>query len=263
VIRSVEEPAPGPRVLLIEDDSQSAALLEAQLTHAGYSVDVASSGEAGLSSAGANPPDAIVLDVSLPGIDGWEVIRRLKADDRLARIPVFFATIVDERHAGLALGASDYFVKPVDQAALLGALARNVAARPSPRVLVVDHDDEVRRVIEEGLRAGGADVVACADGRDGLVHTRAGHFDLIVCDMQTTDVDGFSLMAAMEDDPATRHTPVLGLTAAAGSDSSAASPLVAAAMAGGVLAEAMAGGAGWETLAPLLGARPALRKDNP
>ena len=255
VIRSVDEPGSGPRVLLIEDDPQSAELLETQLAHAGYSVDVASSGEAGLSSAGAKPPDAIVLDVSLPGIDGWEVIRRLKADERLAGIPVFFATIVDERNAGLALGASDYFVKPVDQAALLGALARTVAARPSPRVLVVDHDDEVRRAIEEGLRAGGADVVACADGRDGLARSRASDFDLIVCDMQTTDVDGFSLMAAMEDDPATRHTPVLGLTATAGSDSSAAAPLVATAIAGGVLAEAMAGGAGWEMLAPLLGVR--------
>jgi CheY-like chemotaxis protein len=256
-------PSDAPRVLLIEDDPQSAELLTAQLAHAGYAVDVASTGEAGLSSAGVRPPDAIVLDVTLPGIDGWEVIRRLKADDRLADIPVFFASIVDERQAGLSLGADDYFVKPVDQAALLGALARAVAARPSPRVLVVDHDDAVRRVIEEGLRAGGADVVSCADGRDGLALSRQGHFDLIVCDMQATDGDGFSLLAEMEHDPSTRHTPVLGLTAAAGADPSDALPLVATAMAGGVLAEAMAGGAGWEALAPLLGGRPAPRKDNP
>ena len=169
--------------------------------------------------------------------------------------------IIDDRQAGLALGADDYFVKPVDQAALLGALARTVAERCSPRMLVVDHDDEVRRAIEDGLRAGGADVVACADGRNGLALSRAEHFDLIVCDLQTTDVDGFSLLAAMEDDPATRHTPVLGLTATPGADPSDAVPLVATAMAGGVLAEAMAGGAGWETLAPLLGARQVQRKD--
>ncbi|HEU4349987.1 MAG TPA: response regulator [Actinoplanes sp.] len=262
VIRSPRDLRSGPRVLLIEDDPQSAELLQTQLAAAGYSVDLASSGEAGLTSAGAHPPDAIVLDVTLPGIDGWEVIRRLKADQRLAGIPVFFASIVDERQAGLALGASDYFVKPVDQAALLGALARTVAARPSPRVLVVDHDDQVRRAIEEGLRSGGADVVACADGHDGLALSRSGHFDLIVCDLQTTGVDGFSLLAAIEQDPATRHTPVLGLTASAGADPSDAAPLVATAMAGGVLAEAMAGGAGWETLAPLLGARQVLREDD-
>jgi signal transduction histidine kinase/CheY-like chemotaxis protein len=250
-----------PRVLLIEDDPQSAVLLSTQLTAAGYRVDVADSGEHGLTAAGVHPPEAIVLDVTLPGIDGWEVIRRLKADPRLAGIPVFFASILDERQAGLALGARDYFVKPVDQVALLGALAQTLADRSSPRVLVVEDDDQVRAAIEAGLRAGGADVVACAESRDGLERSRAEHFDLIVCDMQTTDVDGFSLMAAMAGDSA--HTPVLGITAAAGVDPADAAPLVATAMAGGVLAEAMAGGAGWETLAPLLGRRPQARKDTP
>ena len=256
-------PDAGARVLLIEDDPQSAELLSTQLVGAGYHVEVAGSGEAGLTAAGAHPPDAIVLDVALPGIDGFEVIRRLKADARLGGIPVFFATIIDERQAGLSLGADDYFVKPVDQAALLGALARKIAHRPAPRVLVVDHDDEVRRAIEDGLRAGGADVVACADGRDGLALSRESHFDLIVCDMQSPEVDGFSMLAAIEQDPATRHTPVLGLTAAAGvaREPGAAAPLVATAMAGGVLATAMAGGAGWEALAPLLGGSGTAAKD--
>ena len=263
IIRTVPaddaDDADAPLVLLIEDDPQSADLLSAQLSAAGYRIAVADSGESGLTVAGATPPDAIVLDVTLPGIDGWEVIRRLKADARLAGIPVFFASIVDDRQAGLELGARDYFVKPVDQASLLGALAQTLADRSSPRVLVVEDDDQVRRAIEQGLRAGGADVVACAEGRDGLELSRTGNFDLIVCDMQTTDVDGFSLMAAIAEDSA--HTPVLGITAGTGADPSDAAPLVATAMAGGVLAEAMAGGAGWETLAPLLGRRPPSRKD--
>jgi len=257
-------PAAGARVLLIEDDPQSAELLTTQLIGAGYHVDVAGTGEAGLTAAGAHPPDAIVLDVALPGIDGFEVIRRLKADRRLADIPVFFVTIIDERQAGLALGADGYFVKPVDQFALVGALARKIAHRPVPRVLVVDHDDGVRKAIEDGLRAGGADVVACADGRDGLTLSRESHFDLIVCDMQSPEVDGFSLLAAIEQDPATRHTPVLGLTAAAGVERQPgdAGLLVATAMAGGVVATAMAGGAGWETLAPLLGGSGTAANDN-
>jgi signal transduction histidine kinase/CheY-like chemotaxis protein len=263
---AVTDPGQGQhsaRVLLIEDDPQAAELLRTQMSSAGYRVDVAETGENGLLAAGSHPPDAVVLDVSLPGIDGWEVIRQLKADPQLAEIPVFFVTIIDDRPAGLALGASDYFVKPVDQSALLGALARNVAHRPMPRVLVVDHDDAVRQAIEDGLRAGGADVVACANGRDGLQLSRTGGFDLIVCDMQSPEEDGFSLLAAIEQDPATRHTPVLGLSTAAGGHLAAgdATPLVATAMAGGVVAEAMAGGAGWETLAPLLGTRPAARKD--
>ncbi|MEV6595308.1 response regulator [Actinoplanes sp. NPDC051346] len=251
-------PGEGPRVLLVEDDPQAAELLKTQLEHAGYHVDVAGTGEAALTAAGARPPDAVVLDVGLPGMDGFEVLRRLKADVRLSDIPVFFATILDERQAGLALGANDYFVKPVDQPALLGALARAVASRPAPRVLVVDHDDTIRQAIEDGLRAGGADVVAVANGHDGLARSREGHFDLIVCDMQGQEVDGFSMLAAIEQDPATRNTPVLGLTPAAGDAS-----LVATAMAGGVVAAAMAGGAGSEKLAPLLGVRNDLDKEKP
>jgi signal transduction histidine kinase/CheY-like chemotaxis protein len=261
VIRSFAAAEPdAARVLLIEDDPSAAELLRTHLIGAGYRVDVAGTGEIGLHAAGEQPPDAIVLDVGLPGIDGWEVIRRLKADPRLAGIPVFFATILDERQNGLALGASDYFVKPVEPAALLGALARNVARRPMPRVLVVDHDHEVRQAIEDGLRAGGADVVACADGRDALELSRSG-FDLIVCDMRSPEVGGFSLLAAIQHDPATRHTPVLGLSAVSGGKRDAV-PLVATAMAGGVVAEAMAGGAGWETLAPRLRARRAVREDD-
>jgi signal transduction histidine kinase/DNA-binding response OmpR family regulator len=255
-----------PYVLLIEDDPPAAELMCTQLNAAGYRVDVAGDGETGLAAARAHAPDAIVLDVALPDIDGWEVLRRIKADERLAGIPVFFASIIDDPEAGLSLGANGYFVKPVDPARLLRALASAIATRPTPRVLVVDHDDAVRQAIEDGLRAGGADVVACANGREGLAMSRRGDFDLIVCDMQSPEVDGFSLLAAIEREPATRNTPVLGLSAAALAERSPgdAGPLVATAMAGGVVADAMAGGPGWETLAPLLGARPAApaREDN-
>ncbi|GIF02861.1 response regulator [Actinoplanes siamensis] len=251
--------AGAPYVLLVEDDPHSAELMQTQLSNAGYRVEVAGTGESGLAVARSHKPDAIVLDVELPGISGWEVIRRLKADAALAGVPVFFASILDEAAAGLALGAHDYFVKPVDQPALLSALSNAIAARRVPRVLVVDHDDAVRHAIEDGLRAGGADVVACADGRDGLARSRTENFDLIVCDMQSPEADGFSLLAAIEQDPSGRHTPVLGLSAAALSERAPGdtAPLIATAMAGGVVAEAMAGGAGWDSLAPLLGPHPA------
>ncbi|MET0417433.1 MAG: response regulator, partial [Actinoplanes sp.] len=261
-----------PHILLIEDDPHSVELMRTQLTSAGYGVEVAGDGTTGLAAAADHRPDAIVLDVVLPDLDGWEVLRRIKADDQLADIPVFFSTIVDDPEAGLALGANDYFVKPVDQSRLLSALTNELASRTTPRVLVVDHDDAVRQAIEEGLRAGGADVVACANGREGLALSRTEEFDLIVCDMQSPEVDGFSLLAAIEQDPARRHTPVLGLSTAALTDrGGVAMPLMATALAGSVVAEAMAGGPGWECLAPLLNARltetptheAAPRKDEP
>jgi signal transduction histidine kinase/CheY-like chemotaxis protein len=253
VAASAAHPGTGPYVLLIEDDPQSAELMSTQLGNAGYRVEVAGTGESGLALAREHRPDAVVLDVTLPGIDGWEVLRRFKADHRLSGIPVFFASILDEAPTGMALGAHDWFVKPVEQSALLSALTNAVAARTAPRVLLVDHDDHARRIIADGLRAGGAEVVACADARDGLARSRTGEFDLIVCDMQSPEEDGFSLLAAIEQDPAGRHTPVLGLSAAALA-SGDTTPLIATAMAGGAVAEALAG---IEILPPRLSLRPA------
>ncbi|MGI5246114.1 ATP-binding response regulator [Dactylosporangium sp. CA-139066] len=212
-------PAPRPgrgRVLIIDDDARAAELLEAYLAGAGYQVRTASSGEAGLAEAGAWRPDAILLDVVMPDIDGWDVIRRLKRDEALRSIPVFFATIVDDRRAGLALGAADFFVKPVDHDALLAQLARHVAptsAQDSASVLVVDRDDNTRAVVERQLAEAGISVVTCNDGPEGLRLSRGRHFDLIICDLQMPDVDGFALLAGLDGEPSTRGIPVLALTA--------------------------------------------------
>ena len=101
-------------VLVIEDEPSSARLLQTYLVEAGYRVRMASNGETGLAMVRARRPAAIVLDVLLPGIDGWEVLRQLKSDPALRDVPVIIATVVDERGVGLALGAVDYLVKPVD-----------------------------------------------------------------------------------------------------------------------------------------------------
>jgi CheY-like chemotaxis protein len=151
----------------------------------------------------------------MPGIDGWDVIRRLKRDEALRPIPVFFATIVDDRGAGLALGAADFFVKPVDHDALLAQLARHVApveTQDPASVLVVDRDDHTRAVVERRLTAAGINVVTCDDGPEGLRLSRERRFDLIICDLQMPDVDGFALLSGLDVEPSTRGIPVLALT---------------------------------------------------
>lgn len=203
------------RVLIIDDDARAAELLMTYLAAAGYQVRVAPGGEEGLAAARTWHPDAILLDVIMPGLDGWDVIRELKHEDALRGIPVFFATIVDDRKAGMSLGATDFFVKPVDHGLLLAQLARHVAPSGSAgtaSVLVVDRDDRTRHVVEQYLRDGGIDVVTCDDGQEGLRLSRDRRFDLIICDLRMADVDGFALLASLEGDPATRGIPVLALT---------------------------------------------------
>ena len=134
----------------------------------------------------ANPPAAIVLDVLLPGIDGWEVLRRLKAD-AAARATCRSSSSRSSTSAsvGLALGAVDYFVKPVDQAALLGALARD-DRRPARARGCWWSTTTTRsaQAIEDGLRAGRRRRGGLRRRPGGAGAEPRGHFDLIVCDMQ-------------------------------------------------------------------------------
>jgi signal transduction histidine kinase/CheY-like chemotaxis protein len=204
-------------VLLIEDDPAATGLLRTYLAGAGYEVTEAGTGEEGLATARRCAPDVILLDVLLPGMDGWTVLQELKSDERLRHIPVLMVTVVDEREVGLALGAVDYFVKPVDRTTLLAWLTRHglvpnlTAARP--RVLVVDSDPTTQTAVQRCLHAEGLDAVIAASGADALDLARSGPFDLVMCDLTLPDVDGFTFVTALHDDPRTGGLPVLVFTA--------------------------------------------------
>ena len=164
----------------------------------------------------ATCPDAIVLDVLLSGIDGWEVLRRLKTDELLRDVPVVIVTVVDEREVGLALGAVDYLVKPVNRASLLDALARYTATTSrsgSIRVLAIDDDPATLDMIEATLRPDGHDVTRATSGQAAIDIARHTPFDLVICDLLMPDLDGFGVVAELGADPRTRDLPILILTA--------------------------------------------------
>ncbi|MEV6596682.1 response regulator [Actinoplanes sp. NPDC051346] len=204
-------------VLIIEDDPVAAQLLAAQLQRAGYHVAVAATGEQGLATACACDPEAILLDIHLPGIDGWQVLAELKHDERLRHIPVLIVSAHDDDGIGLALGAVDYFVKPVDRTSLLTWLARHglipATTGRQLHVLAIDDDPQSRQLITATLRAEGIQVITAAGGIDGLNMARTRPFDLIICDLIMPDLDGFDVIAALHDDPTTRGVPVVVLSA--------------------------------------------------
>jgi two-component system, OmpR family, response regulator len=130
------------RILVIEDEPKMAALLRRGLTEEGYAVDVVRSGTDGIWAATENPYDAIVLDVMLPDIDGFEVCRRLRNADRWAPVVMLTARdAVRDRVAGLDAGADDYLTKPFSFGELfarLRALLRRGAAERPPVLQVGD-----------------------------------------------------------------------------------------------------------------------------
>ncbi len=120
------------RILVVEDEQKIASLLRRGLLYEGYTVDVAPNGESGLQMARDNPPDLVLLDIMLPGIDGLEVCRRLRA---ASDVPILMLTAKDaipDRVAGLDSGADGYMVKPFDFDELLArvrALLRRVQTK--------------------------------------------------------------------------------------------------------------------------------------
>jgi signal transduction histidine kinase/DNA-binding response OmpR family regulator len=208
---------PGPDVLVIEDDPSAVRLLRTYLETDGFGVRVARDGPSGLAEARARPPAAIILDILLPGTDGWEVLREFKADPALRDVPVIIVSVVDERGLGLALGAVDYFLKPVDRTALLERLSRytfttKVKTR-SIRVLAVDDDPAALDLIDAALQPEGFDVVRAAGGREAIDRAAAEPFDLVVCDLLMPDLDGFDVVTALKAEPSSREVPILILTA--------------------------------------------------
>jgi signal transduction histidine kinase/DNA-binding response OmpR family regulator len=205
-------------VLVIEDDPSAVRLLREYLEAAGYRIRVAATGESGLASVAQQLPAAIILDVLLPGIDGWEVLRRLKADERTGDIPVIIVTVVEERGVGLALGAADYLVKPIHREALLSCLARYVTtghgAGQQKRVLVVDDEAAALTLIRAALEPEGYAVVTAQGGRAALEWAQLGQsVDLVVCDLVMPEVDGFEVIAALKRESRTASVPIVVCTA--------------------------------------------------
>jgi CheY-like chemotaxis protein len=120
--REVEAPE-SASIVVIEDDRPSLDLLTAYLSGAALRVTTARDGQSGLDAVRRDRPSAVLLDIRLPGIDGWAVLQELKSEADTKDIPVIVVSIVDERSRGAAMGAAAYLVKPVSRDDLLAALA--------------------------------------------------------------------------------------------------------------------------------------------
>ncbi len=122
------------RILLVEDNELNRDMLARRLERKGYTIAMAVDGQQGYESARENPPDLMLLDMDLPVLDGWEVARRLKADERTREIPIIALTahaMVGDRDRALEAGCDDYDTKPVEFQRLLEKIGILLAGRTS------------------------------------------------------------------------------------------------------------------------------------
>jgi signal transduction histidine kinase/DNA-binding response OmpR family regulator len=202
-----------PLVLVVDDEKATREVITRGLEKEGFRLLVAASGDEALRLARERKPDVISLDVLMPGMDGWTVLRALKADPITAGIPVVMVSMLDDRDIGHALGASDYLTKPFDRQKLVTALRRyrrDGMARP---VLVVEDDAPTRDVIRRALERDGWAVSEADNGRRGLVSVARHVPDLIVLDLMMPEMDGFEFVAELRKSESGRKIPVVVVTA--------------------------------------------------
>lgn len=206
-----------PLVLVVEDDPAAAELLGRQIERVGFRTEIARTGVEAVAMAKEHKPAAITLDILLPDVDGWEVLTRLKRDGMTSAIPVIVVSVVDNPELGRALGALDYFVKPVEAKELVHRLRSLNFKRKSgdrkTRILVVDDEVANRDWLKEVLEPEGFTVLLAKGGQEAIELAMSRKPDLLMLDLLMPGVNGFDVVAALSGNEGTKAIPIIVLTA--------------------------------------------------
>lgn len=200
----------GATILVVEDDPEVAELLRLTLEHEGHQVLLANTGEKALHLARTEQPDLISLDIRLPDLDGFEVLQLLKRNPDTAAIPVVIVSVVFDQDRGLRLGAVDYFSKPLDEPRLLTVINGVLASKGT--VLVVDDDRDTLNLLRTALRAQGLQVRTATRGERALRVAQENPPALIMLDLKLPGMDGYQVLKALKQHPATANIPVVVMT---------------------------------------------------
>jgi signal transduction histidine kinase/CheY-like chemotaxis protein len=201
-------------ILVIDDDKVAHDLLRRHLTQHGYRVISATDGESGISKAKEIRPDAITLDVLMPGMDGWTVLSRLNEDPDTAGIPVIMVSMVDDRSVGYSLGAVDFINKPIDRDRLLSVLATHCTrSERQPRALIIEDDVGNRDVLRRILIREAWQVVEAGHGAEGLEQLANTNPDIVLLDLMMPVMDGFEFLEKMRANEEWVALPVIVITA--------------------------------------------------
>jgi HAMP domain-containing protein/CheY-like chemotaxis protein/signal transduction histidine kinase len=208
---SIEE---GDRtVLIIENDQNFAKVLLDMARDKGYKGVVELDGEAGLKASREVRPDAITLDIDMPGLDGLQVLDRLKRDPETRHVPVHIISGVEQKREGLKAGAIAYLAKPVSKEGLDAAFARiSTFIDTVPKKLIVVEDNEAQRQsIVELIAHEDVEITAVPSAEDALDKIREQHFDCMVLDLglHTGQMTGFDLLEKVKSDPDNHDLPII------------------------------------------------------
>jgi CheY-like chemotaxis protein len=198
-------------VLIIENDVNFARVLLEMARNKEFKAIVALDGETGLDLAHEYQPDAITLDIDLPGIDGWTVLDRLKHNSSTRHIPVHIVSGVSKRQRGLKLGAVSYLEKPVSKEALDGAFDRitDFIEEPVRNLLIIEDNEVQRQSMVELIGEDDVNITAVATAEEALERLANERYDCIVLDLGLGDMSGFTLLERIKSAPEMQDIPII------------------------------------------------------
>ncbi|MBL9215245.1 MAG: response regulator [Opitutaceae bacterium] len=197
-----------PKILVIDDDKEIRIVIAELLNMSGYEVIEAASGQQGLDLADQSAPDLILLDVMMPGIDGWTVLTKLQSKPRLADVPVIVLSAVSDSDMAMSLGAASVLLKPVDASRLTAEIAMQLCPVDGSFVLLVEDDPDSRNLLIRMFEKEGWQFRAAVNGNAALrvLHKAAPVF--IILDLKMSGMNGFELLEVIGKNPAWSKIPV-------------------------------------------------------
>lgn len=206
------ETKPGDKsLLIIEDDSKFAEVLLNLAQQKGFKGIIAEDGEAGLHFADFYKPSAIILDIRLPGMDGWQVMERLKSNPATRHIPVHFMSAMENKYDAMNMGAIGYLSKPVSTEALDTAFKKieNVISKPVKKLLVVESGEAQKNSIIELMGSGDVVTVTASTGEKALQLLKEDQFDAMILNPVLTDMKGVELLEEMDNNGNMSQLPII------------------------------------------------------
>mgnify|MGYP000409518611 CR=1 FL=1 len=202
-------------VLVIDDEPFALDLIQRFLIKEGYHVVTSSSGREGIRITQKLQPMAVILDVMMPELNGWEVLSILKNDPTVRDIPIIMLTILDEVNKGFALGASEYIIKPLEQEHLLQVLDKHHQISKGSKIMVVEDDAPTRELIVRTLHKEGYETCEAMNGQIALQVLEAEKPAMILLDLMMPEMDGFDFLKEARQKGISPEIPVVVLTAKA------------------------------------------------
>ncbi len=208
------EAADRPLILIVDDEVPARELMASYL-ESDYRLALAESGMEAVAKAQQLLPDAITLDILMPGGTGFETLVALRRTPETANIPIIIVSIVDQQKVGFALGATDYLIKPIQKSTLMESIRKHV---PFPTdddaaILLVDDDSRNLELVSETLRAAGYETQCVGSGDRALEVLSSKLVGAVLLDLLMPGMDGFQVIRHVRQEPTLRGLPILVMTA--------------------------------------------------